>query len=253
MRHFLAALAVIFGASPLFADVEQINWADLIDQSVQSYADPFRDLTHNQIAGLRQVVKLSSELEEVNPPENAAATLAEVKKTLSDEGVDADWLISQRWIVADRRKLAREAGNPAKDGVIIKLGGFVIPAPAAEDGTPMAYLVPERGMCSHVPPPPPNQMVRLRVANGWMATRIYEPVVVTGQIHIQQSNERMMVVDGFVSMQATFSMDVSDVQTFDQPSVRRSFAVEHSGARNDGTTRLPDRLRRNGHSPIEKR
>lgn len=253
MRQFISALAVIIAGNPLFAEVAQINWADLIDQGVQSYEDPFRDLSYEQIDGLRQVVKLQSELEGENPPADAAETLAEVKKSLSDEGVDADWLISQRWVIADRRKLAREAGNPAKDGAIIKLGGFVIPAPAAEDGTPMGYLVPERGMCSHVPPPPPNQMVRLRLTNGWNATKMHEPIVVTGQIQIQQTKERMMVVDGVVSMNATFSMDVSDVQTFDQPAVRRSFTAEHSGSKNERAAGLPNKLRRNGHSQTEKR
>jgi len=184
MRQFVAAFAVIIGASPLFAEVAQINWDDLIDQSVQIYEDPFRDLTYEQIDGVRQMVELEAEMEGENPTADAAETLAEVKKSLSEQGVDADWLISQRWIVASRRELAREAGNPANDGAIIRLGGFVIPAPPAEDGTPMAYLVPERGMCSHVPPPPPNQMVRLRLTNDWKTTETYEPIVVTGQMRI---------------------------------------------------------------------
>ncbi len=253
MRHFVAALAVIVGANPLYADVELIGWADLIDQSVQSYEDPFRDLTYEQIDGLRQVVELESEMEGENPSADAAETLAEVKKSLSEQGVDADWLVSQRWIVASRRKLAREAGNPANDGAIIKLGGFVIPTPAAEDGTSMAYLVPERGMCSHVPPPPPNQMVRLRLTNGWKATETYEPVIVTGQIQIQPSDEQMLVVDGFVPLRATFLMDVADVQTFQKNDNRQSVAVtDSSGTANSWAENLADKLRQNGQSQTKK-
>lgn len=252
MRQFISALAVIIAGNPLFAEVAQINWADLIDQGVQSYEDPFRDLSYEQIDGLRQVVKLQSELEGENPSADAAETLAEVKKSLSNEGVDADWLISQRWVVADRRKLAGEAGNPAKDGAIIKLAGFVIPAPASADGTPVAYLVPERGMCSHVPPPPPNQMVRLRLTNGWKPTEMYEPIVVTGQLQIQPSDERILVVDGSVSMRATFEMDVADVQTFSKNDVRQSVGTtDPSAATKAWAEGLAEKLKQSRQSQTE--
>ncbi|MDV7144920.1 DUF3299 domain-containing protein [Tropicimonas sp. TH_r6] len=216
MRHILSAIVVVLGVSPLYAEPTPIDWPDLIDQDVQSYEDPFLDLDYKQVEDLRRVVALQAELDGGTPSPETGTQLNEVKAELSAQGIDADWLISQRWAVAERRELASAAGNAALDGEPISLGGFAIPAPPDEDGTAMAYLVPERGMCSHVPPPPPNQMVRLRLSDGWAPARMHEPIVVTGRINIDPSDLQMVVVDGFISMRATFSMDVDEVQTFGQ-------------------------------------
>ncbi len=78
----------------------------------------------------------------------------------------------------------------------------------------MAYIVLERGMCSHVPPPPPNQMVRLRLSDSWAPSTVYEPIVVTGQIRIEATQKELLVVDGRVLMKAAFTLEVDDVQTF---------------------------------------
>lgn len=58
MRPFLATLMLIAAGRPLLADVMPIDWPDLIDQSVQSYEDPFLDLSTDQIADLRLFVRL---------------------------------------------------------------------------------------------------------------------------------------------------------------------------------------------------
>lgn len=222
MRRFLITIAILAGVSPLSAKENQIDWSDLIDESAQSYEDPFRDLGYDQVDDLRRVVRLQAALDGGSASGETRTELQEVKASLSKQGLDADWLISQRWIVAKRRELAGAAGNPAYDGETVRLGGFAIPAPDDEEGNKMVYLVPERGMCAHVPPPPANQMVRLRIKNDWTPNTIYEPIVATGQINIDPSEREVRVVDGVVPMRATFSMVVSEVQTFREPHSAQS-------------------------------
>jgi hypothetical protein len=65
-----------------------------------------------------------------------------------------------------------------------------------------------------MPPPPPNQLVRLRLPDNWRPQVIYEPVRVSGLLSIEPSKRAVRVVDGLVPMHATFTMDVSDVETF---------------------------------------
>jgi len=194
-----------------------MTWSDLIDPSAQSYEDPYRDLSYDQIDTLRTVVRLRARLESGEVAAEARprieTRLAEAEGALVQDGIDADWLISQRWIVAERREAAASAGNPELDGSVVALAGFAIPAPPDEDGTPIAYLVPERGMCSHTPPPPPNQMVRLRLTGDWVPEKMHEPVLVTGQFAIAPSSREMVVVDGFVEMKATFTMMVTETVT----------------------------------------
>ncbi|MEM6622674.1 MAG: DUF3299 domain-containing protein [Pseudomonadota bacterium] len=192
---------------------QDIAWPALVDQTTQDYEDPYRDLDSAQIRAVVEIARIRSQLKNV-------ALSAEQRRLLSDDlrglemraqsvGIDVDHLISQRWEVAERRRLAATAGNTEIDGLDIRIAGFIIPAPPAADGRPVAYLVPERGMCSHMPPPPPNQMIRVRMSDDWSPTFIYQPVRFTGRIALRPSAERIMVVDGLVTMNATFELDAT--------------------------------------------
>ncbi|WP_170425656.1 DUF3299 domain-containing protein [Ruegeria arenilitoris] len=218
MRFSFAVITACLLALPAHSEVTRIEWPDLIDESAQDYEDPFVELTGKQLSALRKLVRLRAQLEKGGPtPEQLNQIQVDIEATettLAEEGVEADWLISQRWVVMERREKAGTAANVDIDGVTVSLGGFVIPAPPNEDGSQMAYIVPERGMCSHVPPPPPNQMVRLRLSDSWAPSTIYEPIVVTGQIRIDPTQKEMLVVDGPVLMNAAFTLEVDDVQTF---------------------------------------
>jgi hypothetical protein len=212
-----AVLFFFLSAVVASASSDKINWADLVDQSVQTFEDPYRDLTYDQLSALREVVQARERLEATGlPPETRAeieTRLTETEAALESDGIEVDWILEQRWVVAEKRERAFTAGNPEVDGKTIRLSGFAIPAPADPDGTPVAYLVPERGMCSHTPPPNPNQMVRVRLKDNWQPKYMHEPVHLTGRMSISPSEQTMMVVDGPVQMRATFSLEVDIVET----------------------------------------
>ena len=196
--------------------VAPIDWGQLVDQEAQTFDDPYRDLNSDQLFSLVTVGRLRQKAgrgEDIDE-----ALLARETASLIAANVDIDGLIAQRWEVAEKRKRAATSGNPAVDGQKIELAGFVIPAPPDEDGVTNAYLVPERGMCAHMPPPPPNQMVRLRLPGGWQPQAIYEPVRLTGELGIAPSTRTIRVVDGFVPMRATFNMKVSEIETWMAPA-----------------------------------
>lgn len=217
----ILALAAALLVSPAGAvETDRIDWADLIDQAAQEYEDPYRDLTYDQLDDLRTFVRLrarleSGELSDTARP-NVEARVAEAEGNLTESGIDIDWLLEQRWVVAERRKAAATAGNPEVDGQVVSIAGFAIPAPADPDGTPVAYLVPERGMCSHVPPPPPNQMVRVRLTPDWQPSVLHEPVLLTGQLTITPTETEFYIVDGLVPMKATFELDATGVVTVEE-------------------------------------
>lgn len=82
-----------------------------------------------------------------------------------------------------------------------------------EDGTAVAYLVPERGMSSHTPPPNPNEMVRVVLKNGWKPTAMHEPVQLTGRVAVTDTTHVVQVVDGMVPMRATYEMVAMEALT----------------------------------------
>ncbi|MEM8582174.1 MAG: DUF3299 domain-containing protein, partial [Pseudomonadota bacterium] len=201
-------------AQSALAEAIRLNWPALIDEASQEFEDPYAALSPEALSDLVTVARLRTRLDggdlSAEVRARIEARLADTAARLTDAGVDIDWLISQRWVVAERREAAAMSGNPFVDGRIVTMTGFAIPAPPDADGSAVAYLVPERGMCSHMPPPNPNQMIRIRYP-GDAPLRIHEPVEVTGRIDIAPNAQVMRVVDGMVPMRATFTLDADVV------------------------------------------
>ena len=173
----LAFILVVSSAS--YGETSDLNWSQLIDPSVQGYVDPYRELAPEQLVSLVTVGRLREAAGKGEPIDEQQ--LSRETASLVAAGIDIDALIAQRWIVAKRREQAATSGNEAVDGREVALSGFVIPAPADTDGTNTAYLVPERGMCSHMHPPSPNQMVLLRLPGNWQPQALYQPVRASGR------------------------------------------------------------------------
>jgi hypothetical protein len=50
-------------------------------------------------------------------------------------------------------------------------------------------LVPFAGACIHVPPPPPNQMIYVKLQHNQKAKMSFtEPIIVTGRLHVTTVN-----------------------------------------------------------------
>ncbi|WP_165798772.1 DUF3299 domain-containing protein [Shimia abyssi] len=220
MKTLLLGMLAVIWAQTAWAEAVGVAWSDLVDQSVQRFDDPYADLSAKQLQALIEIVQLRERLDggQVFQEDrvSASARLRAAEGDLAEAGIDIDWLISQRWVVAERREAAAWAGNAALDGKTVILSGYTIPAPADADGRPSAYLVPERGMCSHSPPPAPNQMVRLRLNEDWAPRLLYEPVVVHGVLSLDPSKREVVVVDGYVPMHASFSLEVKIAEAVHQ-------------------------------------
>ncbi len=233
-HYLIAAALVVCGQSALANAQEAVGWAELPDPAVQTFEDPYRDLSPEQFDDVLFVVRLRSRLQqEVGSDDERLKwqdLLTDTEAALATDGIDIDWLLDQREIVTERRKKAGTAGNPRYDGQTVTLAGFAIPAPSEPDGEAIAYLVPERGMCSHMPPPPPNQMIRVRLNDDWAPSYFHEPVRLTGVLTIDPSEQSMMVVDGLMPMRATFRLDTDSVEILESQGDRLEWsnsALDH--------------------------
>lgn len=225
----LSAFAAVFMLAGSVHAEKAIAWSDLIDQTAQTFDDPYQDLSYDQMEALRTIVRSRSKLEaeDVSSADQVMfeQDVQNAKAALEEDGIDADWLIDQRWVVKERREKAANAGNPAVDGVTVTLSGFAVLAPPDADGSSVAYLVPERGMCSHMPPPAANQMVKVRLTDDWQPAYTHEPVRLTGKMSIAPSQRVFSVVDGVVQMQATFLLNVQRVETVADIKAQNSSAI----------------------------
>ncbi|WP_170545578.1 DUF3299 domain-containing protein [Ruegeria arenilitoris] len=140
--------------------------------------------------------------------------------------------------VAERRERAAKSGNSDLKRQHETINGFAIPAPPNADGIQMAQLVPQLGMCSHLPPPSPNQLLRMRLPESALVVHLYEQIQVTGELQIEQSSETVFPVDGMQRTEATWLLKaVSSKCLALSKSVshqeRRSGLIRKSGSASD--------------------
>lgn len=66
------------------------------------------------------------------------------------------------------------------DGEFVKIPGFIVPLEGTPEKVSEFLLVPYFGACVHVPPPPSNQIIYVRFAEGVVIGDLYNAVWVTG-------------------------------------------------------------------------
>jgi hypothetical protein len=75
------------------------------------------------------------------------------------------------------------------DGKMVSIPGFIVPLEDDADKVTEFLLVPFAGACIHVPPPPPNQMVYVKMnPNSKVKVSFVDPIVVTGILKISTVN-----------------------------------------------------------------
>ena len=201
---FFFVVAAMMAATQASAKPEEIGFSDLVDPLAIVFDDPYRDMGPHLLNELKILIQLDQKLSQNDLAEDERARLkalrSAAKDTLEINGQDIDALLAQRWDVARKRKNALMATNPALDKVEVTLSGYLIPAPQGADGTYFGYLVSQVGMCSHLPTPPPNKLVRVRLLDDPKSESVYVPVQVSGQLRAEESDATIYVVDGEARM-----------------------------------------------------
>lgn len=84
------------------------------------------------------------------------------------------------------------ATNPKLNGAFVKVPGFVVPLMLTQEGVVGEFLlVPYFGACIHVPPPPPNQVVYVKLEKPVRIRTIWDPYWITGVLTIAKKDTRM--------------------------------------------------------------
>jgi hypothetical protein len=109
----------------------------------------------------------------------------------TDEWTDesSDELGSQ---IADALSNMNQMKTPAPtvktlDKQVVKIPGYILPIKYDEKGVTEFLLVPYLGACIHVPPPPENQMIYIKLKNIYPSSELFEPVWVSGTLRVETS------------------------------------------------------------------
>jgi hypothetical protein len=73
------------------------------------------------------------------------------------------------------------------DKLKLRIPGYVIPIKYDDESISEFLLVPYVGACIHVPPPPENQIIYVKLSKPLMTTNFWEPVWVNGDMKAQMS------------------------------------------------------------------
>ena len=92
------------------------------------------------------------------------------------------------------RELDYETGtkSPAitqlvSDGVIVRVPGFMVALEDVAEAVTEFFLIPYPMTCVHVPPPPPNMMIHVKMAGTKKQKVFWEPVWVQGRLQVVET------------------------------------------------------------------
>lgn len=85
----------------------------------------------------------------------------------------------------------------------IRIPGFIVPLEDSYDSVSEFLLVPDAGSCVHVPPPPPNQMVYVKMKSGQRVELGGFPIWVTGKLRIENVNSPYGLVAYSIEAEST--------------------------------------------------
>lgn len=212
---FSAAISV---ASASTAETPKvITWDDLVPAS-EPIDNPFDGLSQEVKNDLGMVLRGKQDLQYgfVEPGSDYERILKETEQRLTEQGVDIEGLFARlEEIAAEVEKLNQQV-VPDLDGQIVRLPGYALPLEMTEGGVREFLLVPYVGACIHTPPPPPNQMVYVRLDEEYVVENLYDPVWVTGRIRTEQSSRSLSFVDGQSDVATGYAMSVTVIEPYEE-------------------------------------
>ena len=134
--------------------------------------------------------------------QNAAAT-GDIK--VNNSGTQ-DGLPRLDW--RELRELNIETGQASAklkslDGKLVRVPGFMVPLEDNQKDITDFLLVPNPQACIHVPPPPANQIVLVRMAGGNKTRVFYDPLWVTGYLRIMTVSHAYGKASYYMEAQST--------------------------------------------------
>jgi hypothetical protein len=93
----------------------------------------------------------------------------------------------------------------------VQLAGYALPVDREGDLVYQFLLVPWTGACSHMPTPPPNQIVLVTPAQPYRMSEAYQPVSVTGALQPGMEKSQLFLLDGASVIQSGYTVRKAEV------------------------------------------
>jgi len=206
-------LTAVLIAPTFAAQVRELGWRDLIKKVV--FEDPFESLTPDQLGDLGIVARvrlLQAKGREVS--EGTVKEMEEATLRLEKAGVDIDGLLAKRAEIRELRKQRAHAVVEDLNGRQVRMPGYALPLEYSGTQITEFLLVPWVGACIHTPPPPPNQIVYVKLDEGIENQGRFTPMWVTGEMTVKAATKNLYLVDGSSGIDVGYSLEASQVEPY---------------------------------------
>ena len=137
--------------------------------------------------------------------------------TLKAEKIDVDGLIARREEITEKRRALGQTTNAELNGKKIRLPGYLLPLEFEDKKVTEFLLVPWVGACIHTPPPPSNQIVHVKLTNGFdIGDEVFTAVWVNGVMKTEKNNPELSFVDGKQAIDVGYVMQADGVELYQE-------------------------------------
>ncbi len=218
--HLTLLMTAFLTLSAVHANAEgarEVTWDDLVPAELD-FDDPFEKLSEDQLYNLALVARYREQQEsKAKSPDFTDADYKEAVASLKADKIDIDGLISRREEITEKRRLRGQTANAELNGQNIRLPGYLLPLEFKEKRVTEFLLVPWVGACIHTPPPPPNQIVHVRLEKGYdLGEEIFTPVWVNGVMKTEKNNPELSFVDGKQNIDVSYVIQADDVKPYEE-------------------------------------
>ena len=218
--RFMRLIAVLMTLPVTFVNAEdtrEVTWDDLVPAELH-FDDPFEKLTEDQLYNLALVARYREQKEaKAKSPDFTKADYDEAVSKLKAENIDIDGLIARREEITEKRRLRGATANADLNGKNIRIPGYLLPLEFKEKKVTEFLLVPWVGACIHTPPPPPNQIVHVKLEKGFdIGDEVFTAVWVNGVMKTEKNNPELSFVDGKQNIDVSYVMKAKEVSLYEE-------------------------------------
>ncbi len=215
--QLLTAFIMLSGLYVNAEDIREVTWDDLVPASMH-FDDPFEKLTEDQLYNLALIARYREQKESNDKsPEFTKAEYDEAVSKLKKEKIDIEGLLARREEITEKRRARGQTANAELNGKNIRLPGYLLPLEFEDKKVTEFLLVPWVGACIHTPPPPPNQIVHVKLANGIeIGDENFTAVWVNGVMKTEKNNPELSFVDGKQNIDVSYVMQADGVKLYEE-------------------------------------
>ncbi|MGI9409942.1 MAG: DUF3299 domain-containing protein [Hyphomicrobiaceae bacterium] len=209
------AISLVGHVTPANA-ARQIEWQSLLPK-LQPLKDPLANLTQEQrfdIETIQWARGLTKKQKLLVENQQGVEDAKKFEREFLQAGLDVEKLLARyrSWMaeVAKRQKLI----NTDLNGESVRMAGYLLPLEFSDEGVTDFLLVPYVGACIHVPPPPANQIVFVRLTKKFKVDDLFTAVWVSGNLKTKATSKALTLIDGTADVAVGYHIDGASAEIY---------------------------------------